>query len=169
MDPALEEVNWCTLLEAGSKALEMGRYDDAETFFQRSLVEAEQELDGGTTVTGNKSPDLARILSQLGDVYSVQGWYPGAEKYYLRALALQEEIPSHPALPRTLTKLALVHRAQGKYQEVEPYFQRALAIYAKSPQEHQLEIIATHENIAHFYRAHGKFMHAEPHVKEALK
>jgi tetratricopeptide (TPR) repeat protein len=144
MESALGDINWSTLLEAASKALESGHYDDAEKLLQRSLVELEQRLEEDSKADENSEtldPHLSEILTLLGDLYAAQGWHSGAHKYYLRALSLFDESTKPSERASTLTKLAIVQRAQGKYQEVEPYFKQALDIYTKAPGKYQHEII----------------------------
>jgi hypothetical protein len=47
MDAMQETIGWETYLTAGTKALGLSRYDDAEKLFQKALMEARKELQEG--------------------------------------------------------------------------------------------------------------------------
>jgi tetratricopeptide (TPR) repeat protein len=113
-------------------------YAPAEAAYQRALAILEKS-----------GPDarrqLAATLNGLGEIRQLQGRLNDAESYFLRELALLEQIagPDQPEIAQTLSNsLAAVYRAAGRYAEVEATYQRSLAILEKSvpPNDRRLGI-----------------------------
>ncbi len=128
------------LLKLGVAYHAKGRWEDAETAFQRALAISEK-------VRGPDHPNVADSLSGLGVLYATQAqaltfWVASAEQdqaeplrqralaLHQRAWAIREKAlgPEHPAVAESLDHLASVYMAQRKYAEAEPALRRALAI-----------------------------------------
>ena len=96
MDATQESISWETYLTAGTKALDLGRYEDSEKLFQKALIEARKELgqdsDAELKVTAEKG--VARISEAMGQLYRLQGLFKEAEGFYKQALGLNEKISS---------------------------------------------------------------------------
>ena len=54
MDQATDSITWKNYLDAGNRAFELGRYDDAEKLYQKSLIEARREFAEGTLHSDNE-------------------------------------------------------------------------------------------------------------------
>lgn len=66
---------------------------------------------------GPQDPNEARILSELAWLYSKQGRFDEAEKYYKEAMTVRERIlpPNHPAIKKNAHDLAFVASLQRKF------------------------------------------------------
>ncbi len=117
---------WEKANEAGTKALQEGRYAEAERHWTAALKEAE--------TFGEQDTRLATSLNNLALLYGNQGEYGEAEPLYQLALAILEKAlgPEHPQVAAGLNNLALLYKTQGKYTEAEPLYRRALAIVEKA-------------------------------------
>ncbi len=116
---------WEKQIEAAAKALQQGRYNEAEQLSRSALNEAAR--------FGPQDPRLALNLLILGSVYRAQGRYAVAEPLHRRALAIGEKAlgPEHPYVATSLENLGRLYRAQGKDAEAERLEARAKAIRAK--------------------------------------
>lgn len=66
---------------------------------------------------GPQDPDEARIMSELGWVYSKQGNYEKSEKLYKDAMSIREKVlaAGHPALRQNAEDLKLLNSLQRKF------------------------------------------------------
>ena len=105
MDVTQESIGWETYLIAGTKALSIGRYDDAEKLFQKALMEARKELTepaaatsaAGQADASKDSPPaaeagLAKISENMGELYRLQGQFKESESFFKQALDLNEKV-----------------------------------------------------------------------------
>ena len=157
-----QDTAWEKLNAVGMKALQEGRYAEAEQHWTAALKEAEK--------FGGQDPRLATSLNNLAELYRVQGQYAEAEPLYRRALAIWEKAlgPEHPDVAAGLNNLAELYRAQGQYAEAEPLFQRALAIWEKAHGPEHPDVAQSRNNLAALYGAQGRYAEAEPLYKRAL-
>ena len=123
---ACQRSDWQSNNAAGLKALQQGRYADAE----KLLVAAVEEAEG----FGPQDLRLAATLDSLAGLYRAQGKYARAEPLFKRALAIYENAlgPEHPIVATDLNNLAALYQTQGKYADAEPFHKRALAIWEKA-------------------------------------
>lgn len=121
-----QETPWQEHMAAGGKAMQEGRYADAEKSYLVALKEAEG--------FGPQDLRLATSLDSLAKVYMVQGRYAEGEPLLRRALGILEKAVGleHPDVARSLVSLGWLYGTQGKISQVEPLFKRALAIDEKS-------------------------------------
>ena len=84
---ACQSNSWKSNNAAGSKALQQGRYADAEKLFLAALEEAKE--------FGPQDQRLATSLNNLASVYQAQGKYAEAEPLFKRALAIWEKALAH--------------------------------------------------------------------------
>lgn len=73
---------------------------------------------------------LAGLYTALGDNLWLFGLYPDAQRYFERALVLQEHVlgREHPDTALSLHNMGVVLRAQGQYARARAYHEQALAI-----------------------------------------
>ena len=135
---------------------DQGRYDQAETLYRRVLAKQEREL-------GTDHPDVASVLSNLGNNLSIQGRYREAEPMYRRATQIQERAlgPDHPGLATTLDNLATNLRLQGRLDEAETLYGRALVIEEKALGPTHPGLAGTIDNLATVYLDQGRLDEAE--------
>ena len=105
----------------------MGKYQQAESYFSRSLAILEKKY-------GKDNLLLTNSLSGLAELYFVQSKYAEAEPLNLRSLAINENAfgKNHPKVALCLNSLAYVYSAQGKYDIAKPLYLRSLAIFEKT-------------------------------------
>ena len=127
-----------------------GRYAEAKTFFNRSLVLLEKDV-------GQDNPRVATTLTDLAAHYDSQGQYVKAEALLKRALAIREKAlgPDHHLVAQSLNNLASVYHVQGQYAEAEPLYKRALAIQEKAVGPNHPNVAVTLENMANLYMKMG--------------
>src|SRR5262249_30903060 len=155
-------------LEAGNRAFELGRYEDAEKLYQKALIEARREFAKGplrdpdhgadysdelyayakqdsTIINLSEHPSFGEIYTKLGDLYWVQGMYRKAEEAFKLALSVFETCFGKNAiqLAPVLDKLGKVFRAEGKFSDVDQYFRRALSIWETKDDGKSIEVSET--------------------------
>ena len=123
-------------LAAAHEAL--GRYDEAELYYQQSLTVVER-------IQGPDHPDLLPGLKNLAFLHREQQQYSQAERLYQRSLSIIQGIlgDSHPHLIPGLLDLAHVSQAQQEYVRAEEFYARALKIGETelAPAHHQTQTI----------------------------
>ncbi len=142
---------------------EQGKYEVAESLYQRSLAITEKVL-------GKGHPSVAATLNNLAGLYKAQGKYKTAEPLYQRDLKITEKAmgKDHLSVATTLNNLAELYQAQGKYEVAEPLYQRSLAITEKVLGKDHPMVAMTLNNLAELYQAQGKYEVAEPLYQQSL-
>lgn len=122
---SLGQENWNTYIHAGQKALQGGRYAEAEKLFRDALKEAE--------ALGLEDPRVATTLNDLAFLYDIQGKHAQAEPPYRRALEIWEKAlgSEHPLVAFTLERTASLLRKLRRETEAAELEARARAIQAK--------------------------------------
>ncbi|AUX40065.1 hypothetical protein SOCE26_014610 [Sorangium cellulosum] len=121
-----------------------GNLDAAAQIYERELARQEQEntkqRSSGTTYD---STDLGVALSDLGEVYRLQGNHAAAERHLERAVKILEarKGTAELSLATALLHQALLYRDTGDDTRAEALLQRALAIREK-------ELRPTHPDVA---------------------
>ena len=107
--------------------LYLGKYSQAEKYFEKSLEIRQKKQD-------KDHPKTATTLNNIASVYDRQGKYEEAIKYFFRALEIREKKlgKDHPETAITLNNIAGVYDSQGKYEEAIKYYFRALEIREKN-------------------------------------
>ena len=146
----------------GKKALDEGRYADAEKHRAEQIKAAEK--------FGPDNILLAQGLDELAAVYFVQGRYAEAEPLFKRALAIVEKVkgPEHPDVALALANLATVYEAQGRYADAEPPYVRALAIWEKAKGPEHPDTVPGLQWLGMLYYTQGRYAEAEPLLKRTL-
>jgi CHAT domain-containing protein/tetratricopeptide (TPR) repeat protein len=161
-----------------------GQYREAESLQQRVVAIHEKTL-------GLENPQTATSLSNLANVYYLQGKFGDAERIHRRVLAIREKIlgPDHPDTATSLNNLANVLFEQGKDEQrslaerraiasagqqvqslsiVESLYRRALAIQEKSLGPNHPSVATTLNNLAALLDQEGRFSESEPLQRRAL-
>jgi tetratricopeptide (TPR) repeat protein len=141
-----------------------GSYRQAESLYK-------QALEIRRAVLGEKHPDTARSLNNLGDLYLKQGRYEEAEPLYKQALAIRREAlgEQHLDTATSLGNLAVLYQSRGRYEEAEPLYNQALEIKRAALGEQHPLAATILSNLGEFYRSLGRYEEAEPLSKQALK
>jgi tetratricopeptide (TPR) repeat protein len=104
----------------GSVLQDLGRLDEAEQHYRRSLRMLESQF-------GPDDPDLVFALNNLGGLMMVRGRLSEAARLRERSLEMRERSypAADPAVLRAIENLAAVRLAQKQYPEAQRLFERA--------------------------------------------
>ena len=102
----------------------MGDYAAARPYYEQALAISREVL-------GEKHPDTATSLNNLGYLLQAMGDYAAARPYYEQALAIRREVlgEEHPDTAQSLNNLGYLLQAMGDYAAARPYYEQALAIH----------------------------------------
>jgi tetratricopeptide (TPR) repeat protein len=140
------------------------KYDLAEPLYKEALKIHEKILKPD-------DPQLATTYNNFALFYHARGNDVEAEKFYLRALAIdvKNPAPEHPNyVAATLDNLAEVYRSQKRFTEAEPLYHRALAILGEIRAPDHPDRANTLNNLALLYQDQHFDAFAEPLFMEAL-
>ncbi|HEU5380043.1 MAG TPA: toll/interleukin-1 receptor domain-containing protein [Ktedonobacteraceae bacterium] len=142
---------------------EQGKYEEAESLYQRVLAICEQKL-------GVTHSDTATSLNNLAELYRVWGKYEEAEPLYKRSLEIYEQklAVTRPNTATCLNNLAELYRVWGKYEEAEPLYKRSLEIYEQKLGVTHPDTAICLNNLGLLYYTQGKHAEAEPLYQRAL-
>lgn len=110
------------------------------------------------------------ILQNLGRLYDGKGDAASAEKYYLRAYAINEESKEkHPLLTENvLSSIGGFYQRQNKLKEAEKYIREAVSLSKKHHGPGSEEYLRNAGNLAVIYSDQGKDKQAEALFTEVL-
>ena len=122
-------------------------------------------------VLGNKSPETAESIRNLGILYFNQTQYAKAETLHLEALEIKREVlgNKHLDTARSIGNLAGVYREQAQYAKAEPLNLEALKIFREVLGNKHHETAGSINNLATLYNDQAQYAKAEPLHMEALK
>jgi tetratricopeptide (TPR) repeat protein/ribosomal protein L29 len=147
----------------GCAEQEQINYSVAEPLFQYALTILERDLgiDHPTTIT---------TMSNLANLYYLQGRYGEAEDLYLHILSLRAKLldANHPNIANILNNLANLYHLQGRYEEAEPLFVRAYTILEEHLGPDDYITTISLNSLARLYQAQGRYEEAEPLFQEIL-
>lgn len=109
------------------KYMEEGKFEEAESLFQRALEIRRHTL-------GDKHPDTALLQSNLGCLYQAQGENEKAGQCFRDALTVYEEQlgREHPSTIQTLHNFIYCCGIQGKYEEAQPLLEQGLTAHQQT-------------------------------------
>ena len=113
---------WTNLSEAGRKAFQEGRYEEAAARYEEALQEANR--------FEKSDPRLETTLDNLARVYELQGMYRKAEVINQRLWEIKKATlgEKHPGVVRSMENLAGTYEAEEKYAEAEQLHGQAASI-----------------------------------------
>ena len=143
--------------KAGRINHEMGRYSEAQSFYEKALAIREKTL-------GPNHPDVAVSLNNLAGLYHDLGLYAKVEPLLQRSIKILEKSlgPDHPDVAVCLNNLATLYYTQGQYAKAEPLYQRSLKIGEKTLGPENTHVAVRLNNLAKVYYDQGKYAKAEP-------
>ncbi|MEM8998094.1 MAG: serine/threonine-protein kinase, partial [Acidobacteriota bacterium] len=103
--------------------LELGRFDEAQEAFERSL-----ELE--TRYWGPESPELANVISNIAITHLYRGKHWEAIELWRRAVDLLEPVAGrvHPRIADMLTNMGGAYESEGEHSKAEAHYAEALEI-----------------------------------------
>ena len=131
---------------------------------------AERQLAIRRRHLGERHPDVAKSLADLGNSNARQGKYPEAEAFYEQALAITEELlgPEHPTAAGHLNNLANLCKDQDRDDEAEQLFERALAISEAALGPDHRDVARSLNGLGILYWQQGRYPEAETLYKRAM-
>ena len=122
-----EEDLWRSQQDDAARALQQGRYLEAESLFLAAVYQAQK--------LGTQDVRLAESFNGLAQVYRYQQKHAAAEPRARQSLAIFEGAlgPSHGAMIPSLVLIADVTAATGRYPEAEETYRRILSVRWGAP------------------------------------
>lgn len=157
------------LFGSDHKTIAMGKnylrllYQEAETFYRRSLATKEKAFDPQHTEVG-------KVLNKLAYVFYDMDRYDEAETLYLRVINIYEKAYDLDPLDfaKTLTILASTYAKKGHFQKAETFYMRALTIYEKSLEPDHPIIANALSKLDYIYHELGRYNEAESYCLRAI-
>jgi CHAT domain-containing protein/tetratricopeptide (TPR) repeat protein len=136
-----------------------------------ALKVAQEALAIRKEVLGEKHPDYATSLNNLGGLYESQRNYAKAEPLVRQALEIRKEVlgEEHPHFAQILNNLGSLYNTQGNYAQAEPLVRQALEIRKALLGEKHPDYATSLNNLANLYNAQGNYAKAEPLYRQALQ
>ncbi len=152
------------MAKLGAIYIELGLYDQAETYLEQSLALRRELL-------GPQHVDVASSLYGLGRLHFWQGRYDSAQALLSKALesrlSLLDEVD--PAIVDNLNGLAVVHWAKGEYDEAERLYNRTLDLRRRLFGNEHPDVAQSLNNLAALASARGDYATAERLARESLE
>jgi tetratricopeptide (TPR) repeat protein len=145
------------LYTVGTLYLHIAQYDKALEYLKMSLAIA-QEI-------GNRSGE-GKTLSNISQIFSVQGDNNTALEYLKRSLAIQQEIGDKSGEGTTLSNISQIFSLQGDNDTALKYLKMSLAIQQKIGDK--LGEGTTLNNISQIFKARGIYDTALEYLKRSL-
>jgi len=148
----------------GNTYMALGDYVEAEPQLRTSLAARE-------ALGGNKNPEVASSLNDMGALAYHRGDLAAAEPFFRRAVSLDSTLlgTRDPRYATSLNNLALLLKEQGRFAEAESTCRRALAIRRECLGANDPDVALSINNLATLLQAQGKLADAEPLMREALQ
>ena len=142
----------------------MADYDKAMMLYQRALNITKTEY-------GEKHPDVAISLNNIGSVYHRRGDYGKALEYYDEALNILAEFfgQIHPDVAASLNNIGSVYYDRGDYGKALEYYDEALNIWTELFGQTHPDVATSLNNIGSVYYRRGDYGKALEYHDEALK
>ncbi len=174
-----DEVQWKDLLDAGQKAYDQGKYDEAEKKFLEAAKQAEK--------FGRLDRRLARSLQKVSDVYYTVGRDADAELVDQKIKNLRGRpstteavidqpgetpdshgIANHQVSDRHANLARVCHQG-GQCEKAEELLQRSVDISKKAFGENSPQVAERLNDLAAFYLSMGMYDKAEPLFQQVLE
>jgi CHAT domain-containing protein len=141
-----------------------GQYGKAAIEFEAGIPFVEKEY--GLTDTTL----LTQLLNFTGTCFQYSLQYQKAEKYFLQAKSIFEQL--HATLDFgyscTLNNLACLYETTGRYEQAEPLYLQCLEIDREQHRENDTTYTIDLNNLATFYLTMGRLTEAEPVMIQAV-
>jgi two-component system, sensor histidine kinase PdtaS len=142
---------------SGIKAFEKGEYTQAKTLYQKALKIYQNN---------NDETAAARVLANLGMVYTKQGDYTKALEYQLIAVSLFEKEKDKESLVRAYNAIANIYRKQKDYGKSLKYHNESVKLRLELKDEQGLGV--SYMNIGNVYRDMKRYPEALKYYNRSL-
>ncbi|CAF1211220.1 unnamed protein product [Adineta steineri] len=150
--------------QLGSIKLNHGEYQEALTYYEKSLAIYEKTLPSNRL-------NLANCYMGIGNVYFNMGDYRKALSYYEKALAIRQQSlhSSHPDLASSYICIGNVYYSMDDYPKALSSHEKALAIQQQSLPSNHPDLGASYNNIGLVYEKMGNYSKAHSFYERAVQ
>jgi tetratricopeptide (TPR) repeat protein len=140
----------------------------AQPFLKKNLLEKGLVL--AKLTHGEESPEVARMLNNLGLAWKALGESQNAITYYEKAMAIDIKAygDQHPNVAIDLNNLGSAWDDLGKSQKAITYFEQAMAIGIKAYGDQHPKVAAYLNNIGLAWKALGEYQKAITYLEKSL-
>jgi tetratricopeptide (TPR) repeat protein/CHAT domain-containing protein len=137
---------------------------------KEALPLAREALDIRHKILGEKHPETAQSLFNLGAQYQALHQLRQAEDCYLRAWDIHKEVlgEKHPRYADSLNSLASLYHDLGEYGRARPLFEQALALRKELLGQKHADYARSLNNLATLYKDMGEYARARSLYEQAL-
>jgi len=138
---------------------------------REAVALAEQVLETRKELLGEKHPDYATSLNNLGELRRAQGDYPKAEPLFRQASEVWRQAlgENHPHYVSGLHNLGTFYQTQGDYARAESFYRQAMERGRQVLGENDPLYAGTLNGLALVYQKQGMYAKAEPLYRQALE
>ncbi|CAF0935626.1 unnamed protein product [Adineta ricciae] len=149
--------------QLGRIRLMQGLFQEAITFYAKSLVRLEKSFPAN-------HHDLATSYNDIGLVYDRMGDYRKALEYYEKVFSIEQQslAANHPDLATSYNNIGSVYDSMGDYRKALEYYENALSIQQPSLPAHHPSIARSYNNIGSAYDRMGDYRKALEYYEKAL-
>ena len=121
-------------------------------------------------VLGERHPDVAVSLDNIGSAYNAKGEHDKAIEYHEKALAILRVVlgERHPDVATSLNNIGYAYNAKGEHDKAIEYYEKALAIKRVVLGERHPDVAVSLNNIGYAYYAKGDHDNAIEYYEKAL-
>jgi tetratricopeptide (TPR) repeat protein len=149
--------------EAGTMACELGFYDKAIDYHQRSLTVDKKFYE-------ENHPNMAIHYNNLGIAYGTKGEYDKAFEFHGKALEIDRKFygRAHPSIAADYNNLGSVYASKGDFDKAIAYFKKGLAIADEYYGEEHPDISQLYNNLGLAYGSEENYDKAIEYYEKAL-
>ncbi|CAF1263165.1 unnamed protein product [Adineta steineri] len=150
--------------QLGSIKDDQGKYEEALTFYEKSLAIHQKTLP-------SNHPDLASSYNDIGVVLHNMGKYPKALSYFEKVLEIkQQSLPSNPSdLAYPYNNIGAVYYDMGNYPKALSYYGKALEIAQHSRPSNHPYLARFYNNIGEVHAKMGNYLKALSYYEKNLE
>ncbi|CAF4225941.1 unnamed protein product [Rotaria sordida] len=143
---------------------DLGQYDEAIEFYQKSLDIEEKTLPPN-------DPDLASSYNNIGLVHYNMGEYSKALSSYERSLEIKKIAlpPNHPDFAQSYNNIGNVYINMGEYSKALSSYERSLEIRKIALPPNHPNLASSYNNIGIVYRNMGEYSTALTYYEKDLE
>ena len=144
-----------------ARKLDAGQLDQAAQTYQQALAWLQRQPASEWVSSG-----IAVSYHQLGWIAQTRGRLDEAEEWYVKALAIEEELSDHPGIAGSYHQLGMIAQTRGRLDEAEDWYVKALAIEEDLGDRPHMAI--TYNELGVTAQIHGRLDEAEEWYVKAL-
>jgi len=159
-----EENNALYLNQVGILASKLGKYSDAQSYFEKSLKI-------NLVAFGDNHSNVATDYNNLGLAWDNKGEYDKAITYFEKALKIDLVAlgDNHPSVATGYNNLGSAWHNKGEHDKAITYFEKALKIDLVALGENHPSLATRYNNIGSAWHNKGEYDKAITYLEKALK